>query len=112
MNVTFDSSGQTIQNGAFKIKDKNGNIVMWVRSDGVVMVKDLYFDNAAFSKTSNLSSALANMEGITLSNLGIGNRLTIHDSDFYIYYNGEGGYDLNDYVRTVAYKLLQDKGLV
>ncbi len=112
MNVTFDSSGQTIQNGAFKIKDKNGNIVMWIRSDGIVMVKDLYFDNAAFSKTSNLSSALANMEGITLSNLGIGHRLTIHDSDFYIYYNGEGGYDLNDYVRTVAYKLLQDKGLV
>lgn len=112
MNVTFDSYGQTIKNGAFKIQNQDGKTVMWINSKGHVMVTDLRLDNEAFEEGSEFFNSLANMQTITLANLGINGRLTIHDSDFYIYYGDQGGYDLNEYVRTVAYKLLKDQGLV
>ena len=98
MNVTFDSFGQTIENGAFRIVNKNGQTVMWINPSGVVMLHDLYFDNAAFESDSNFASSLANMKRLSLSNVSISGKLTIDEHDFYLYKDGDGGYDLKEYV--------------
>lgn len=109
---TFDSTGLTVQNGGFQIKNANGQTVLWMDTKGYIKVTDLILDNEAFVEGSNFFESLANMETVTLANLGVNGRFTIHDTDFYLYYNEEGGYDLENYVRTVAYKLLEDEGLV
>lgn len=109
---TFDSTGLTVQNGGFKIKNANGRTVLWMDTKGFIKVTDLILDNEAFVEGSNFFESLANMETVTLANLGINGRFTINDSDFYIYYDGEGGYDLKNYVETICYKMLESQGLI
>ncbi|UYZ36802.1 hypothetical protein OD350_03775 [Clostridium beijerinckii] len=64
---TFDSSGLTVQNGGFKIKNSNGEIVLWMGTDGYVKLKDLQLDDPALQKGSYFYTALRNMEEIKLN---------------------------------------------
>lgn len=61
---TFDSTGLTIENGGFKIKNSNGTTVLWMGDDGYVKVKDLDFDNTAFASGSYFWQALYNTKNI------------------------------------------------
>ena len=104
----LDGTGATVKNGGFKIINQNGTTVMWINSSGVVMLHDLYFDNAAFARGSNFSSSLANMESITLQELKISGQIVVDEHDFYLYKNGEGGYNLKEYVNAI----LSDHNLI
>lgn len=102
MNVTFNSNGQTINNGALVIKDSNGTTVMQFNKNGTVWAKDLELDNSAFVKGSWFYLALANMKEISTPNLKASETFSCwikDDDDFYI--NGFGG-SLKEYIEHVV----------
>jgi len=107
---TFNSSGLTIQNGGFVIKNSNGNTVLWMDTKGYIKVTDLIFDNAAFASDSNFANALANMQSITLAKLRIGGQLIIDEHDFYLYKDGDSGYNLESYVNARITEFCERQG--
>lgn len=95
MNVLFDSSGETIKNGALMIKDSNGNIVMQFNKVGIAHINDIELGDTAKEKGSMFYNGLANMEEVRLEKLTCGT----------LYLEG---IDMYDYIVNV----LKDKGLV
>ncbi|WP_236897014.1 hypothetical protein [Clostridium beijerinckii] len=104
---TFDSSGLTVQNGGFKIKNSSGTVVLWLGDDGYVKLKDLQLDDPALQKGSYFYTALKNMNEVALRNLVIENQLSIDDTDFLISL-GSGEYTFTGAVK----RILQNEGLI
>ena len=100
-NVVIDSSGLTVQNGAFVLEDEDGNIIMDVDNTGilranVIGVNDIVISNTG--KTSGLYKALRDMDEISTGEIKP-SRLTLDYRDFYI---GTNGYDLKQFVERIA----------
>lgn len=106
MNVIFNSDGQTIENGAFTIKDSSGNIIFRVNSDGSVGIKDLEIIDVSYG--SWFYQSLANMRKCYLQTLSVDNRFSIDETTFDITKDDSSGYNLKDYVVEV----LRDYSLI
>ncbi|WP_160687480.1 phage tail protein [Clostridium sp. C2-6-12] len=109
--VTLNGDGLSVGNGAFTVRDNNGNIVFRVNLDNVTGVRDLSLSNEAYVKGSAFYRSLMGMEEVWLQKLGVG-QLAIDEKDFYITHNDQGGYDLENYVNTLCYKMLESQGLI
>lgn len=99
-NVVIDSSGLTVQNGAFVLEDSNGNLIMDVDRDGVIRANVIGVDDIVIHDTSKGSAfynTLANMDEISTGEIKP-SRLTLDYRDFYI---GSDGYDLKEFVERI-----------
>lgn len=103
----FDSSGQTIENGGFKIKNSSGTIVFFVGTNGYVKLEDLELGNTAFEKGSYLYNGLRNMEEIDIENLVVLSQLSI-DSDAFDIVIGTGHYNFYNAVKHV----MENEGVI
>jgi hypothetical protein len=105
---TFDTSGLTVQNGGFILKDSSGTIILWCNSSGSVAVKDIFIDSVGRKEGSNLWNSLYNLEKPSFSN-------PLHaEGDLYvgnkgIYLNNQNIYD---FVYDVVNDYCLNKGLV
>lgn len=61
----FDATGQTIENGGFRIL-KSGSRVFWIEDDGYVAIKDLGLSDVALAKGSAFWHSLYHMPEIEL----------------------------------------------
>lgn len=93
----ISSNGIDVYEGGFRIINDNGEVVAWTNSQGYLKVEDLELGESAFSNSSWFVGSLANIPRLTVQEIRV-NRLTIDETEFYIYKDGEGGYDLEDYI--------------
>lgn len=105
MNVLFNSFGQTIENGAFQIKNQKGDLVFKVDISGQVWIKDLEIINV--SDSSWFYNSLVNMDKTFFKTLST-NKLSMQDSHFDLTKDGTSGYTLSDFIVEV----LKDYNLV
>lgn len=71
MNVTFDSNGQTIKNGALKVTDSSGHTLMYFDNDkGILGTRDLSISDT--SKGSSFYNTLMGMDEVYFPNIGCG----------------------------------------
>lgn len=99
-NVIIDNNGLTVENGAFVLKNDDGDLIMDVDKNGilrtdVIGVNDIIINNTG--KTSGLYKALLDMEEISTGEIKP-NRLTLDYQDFYI---GSDGYNLKEFVERI-----------
>lgn len=99
-NVIIDSDGLTVENGAFVLKDSNGDLIMDVDRQGILRadiigVNDIIINNTG--KTSGLYKALLDMEEISTGEIKP-SRLTLQDDEFYI---NDDGWTLREYVERL-----------
>lgn len=99
-NVIIDNNGLTVENGAFALKNDDGDLIMDVDKNGilrtdVIGVNDIIINNTG--KTSGLYKALLDMEEISTGEIKP-NRLTLDYQDFYI---GSDGYNLKEFVERI-----------
>lgn len=95
----ISKDGLTIYKGGIKIKDKNGNTVFYIESDGTVHIENCGIENLSIQDTSKSSMffhTLANMKRISCGEISP-SRLTLDYRDFYI---GDG-YNLKQFVERV-----------
>lgn len=98
-NIVFDSNGETIKNGALRIEDNNGNIIMQFK-DGVAVVKDLDMNNGnACEKGSAFYNTLANMKEVSLPLLKVSDQFVCRGNDIYI---SDFGGSLEEYIEHVV----------
>lgn len=102
--VTLNSDGLSVGNGAFTIRDINGNIIFRINTNGAVGMKDLDMVNGSKDMFYN---TLYSMDYVSFHEVKV-TRLTIDESDFYITIDGDSGYSLNEAID----KRLEYQGLI
>lgn len=90
----FTSDGLEVYNGAFTVRDGNGNIVFRFNTSGTAGITDLQIVDT--DKGSGFYNTLMNMEEISCGEVKP-SRLTLKHTGFYI----DNGYDLKDYIEKI-----------